>query len=116
MNTTYITKDTTYIAEVDGPYANELHDLVTTAGADEKRAWFALGLAQSEVESLALPNKAAVYIMNSYIGSTNIRNYNHLVDLLNLGGFLDAKDVTFLKSDFILVDDVLCTCDACDAR
>jgi len=108
---------TTYIAEVDGQFANELHDLVTTAGADEKRAWFALGLAQNQIDdSLQLPNEAAVYIMNSYVGSTNIRNYDHLVYLLNLGGFLSNDDVTFLKSDFVLVDEVLCTCDACDAR
>jgi len=118
MNTTYITKDTTYIAEVDGPYANQLHDLVTTAGADEKRAMFAINLATNNIDdnTVALASDEAAYIMNEYVGSLAIRNYDHLVDMLATRGNLNATDVTFLKSDFILVDDVLCTCDACDAR
>jgi hypothetical protein len=111
MNTT----TNTYIAEIDGEFANELHQLVTLGTNEERRAWFALELAQSDFDSLALPMESAVYIMNSYVGSTNIRNYDHLVDLLNLGGFLDAGDVTFLKSDFTMSDDVICHCETCNA-
>ena len=113
MNTT-----TTYIAEVDGQFANELHDLVTTAGADEKRAWFALGLAQNDIDddAIALAPDSAAYIMNEYVGSTKIRNYDQLVDMLATRGNINANTTAFLKSDFILVDEVLCTCDACDAR
>jgi hypothetical protein len=117
MNTTYITKDTTYIAEVDGQFANELHDLVTAGGADEKRAMFALNLASNSIDdTVALASDEAAYIMNEYVGSLAIRNYDHLVDMLATRGNLNATDVAFLKSDFTLVDDVLCTCDACDAR
>ena len=107
MNTTYITKDTTYIAEIDGPFANELHDLVTEGGADEKRAMFALNISNLTADS-------AAYVMNEYVGSTAIRNYNQLVDMLATNGNIDADYVTFLKSDFTLVDEVFCHCDACD--
>jgi hypothetical protein len=97
----------TYIAEVDGEFANELHDLVTEGGADEKRAMFALNVSNLTADS-------AAYIMNEYVGSTAIRNYDQLVDMLATNGNINADDVTFLKSDFDLVDEVLCTCDACD--
>jgi len=117
MNTTYITEQTTYIAEVDGEFANELHQIVTEGGADEKRAMFALNLASNSIDdTIALPDNFAAYMMNQYVGSTAIRGYDDLVHLLNVGGFISDETATFLKSDFILADDVLCTCDACDAR
>jgi hypothetical protein len=108
---------TTYIAEVDGQFANELHQLVTEGGADEKRAMFALNLASNSIDdTVALPDNFAAYMMNVYVGSTAITGYDHLVHLLNIGGFISDETATFLKSDFILADEVLCTCDACDAR
>jgi hypothetical protein len=113
-----MTTITTYIAEVDGQFANELHQLVTEGGADEKRAMFALNLATNNIDetTVALAADSAAYIMNEYVGSTKIRDYNHLVDLLATRGNINADEATFLKSDFILDDEVLCTCDACDAR
>jgi hypothetical protein len=112
-----MTTITTYIAEVDGQFANELHQLVTEGGADEKRAMFALNLASNSIDdTIALPDNFAAYMMNQYIGSTAIRGYDHFVHLLNVGGFISNETATFLKSDFILVDEVLCTCDVCDAR
>jgi hypothetical protein len=119
MNTSYITKDTTYIAEVDGPFANELHQLVTEGGADEKRAMFALNLATNNISARTvnpMTQEQAAYIMNVYVGSTTIRGYFALIQLLENSAYIDRTDAMFLRSDFTLVDDVLCTCDACDAR
>jgi hypothetical protein len=108
----------TYIAEVDGQFANELHNLVTEGGADEKRAMFALNLATNNIDetTVGLTADESAYIMNEYVGSTAIRNYDHLVDMLATRGNITDDTATFLKSDFILVDEVLCTCDVCDAR
>jgi hypothetical protein len=117
MTTSYITKDTTYIAEVDGPYANDLHDLVTTGGADEKRAMFALNLATNNISARTvnpMTQEQAAYIMNAYVGSTAIRGYSALVHLLENSNYISVTDAMFLRSDFTLVDEVLCTCDACD--
>jgi hypothetical protein len=110
--------NTTYIAEVDGQFANELHQLVTEGGADEKRAMFALNLATNNIDetTVALSQESAAYIMHVYVGSTFVRSYDHLIDHLATRGNITDDEATFLKSDFILEDEVLCTCDACDAR
>jgi hypothetical protein len=105
----------TYIAEVD-PYFAEMHDIVTEGGNTDKRAWFALELAMSDLDSNGLPADTAMYIMNEYVGSTKFRNYAHLVEMLAEWDFLNEGDVTFLNSDFIMSDDVICHCDACAAK
>ena len=115
--TTYITKDTTYIAEVDGPFANELHDLVTTGGADEKRAMFALNLATNNTSARTvnrMTQEQAANIMNAYVSSTVWRDYFALVQSLENSSYISVTDAMFLRSNFTLVDEVLCTCDACD--
>ncbi len=106
---------TTYIAEVD-PYFASMHDIVTEGGNVEKRAWFALELAMSDFDSEPLSAETAMYIMNEFVGSTKFRTYNDLIDTLAANGNLDQGDVTFLKSDFIMSDDVICHCDACAAK
>jgi hypothetical protein len=100
---------TTYIAEVD-PYFSELHELVCEGGNTDKKAWFALELAMSDFESDALPADTAIYIMGEWIGSTKFKGYTDLVNKLAEWNFLDDGDVRFLKSDFIMSDDVICHC------
>jgi hypothetical protein len=106
---------TTYTAEVD-PYFASMHDIVTEGGNTDKKAWFALELAMSDFDSNALPADTAMYIMNEYIGSTKFKGYTDLVNKLADWNFLNDGDVTFLKSDFIMSDDVICHCDACAAK
>ena len=106
---------TTYTAEVD-PQFGEMHNIVTDGGNVEKRAWFALELAMSDFDSAPLDAETAMYIMNEFVGSTKFRTYNDLVDTLDAAGNLDKGDVAFLKSDFIMSDEVICHCDACAAK
>jgi hypothetical protein len=57
-----------------------------------------------------------MYIMIEYIGSTKFKGYTGLVSKLAEWNFLNDGDVTFLNSDFIMSDDVICHCDACAAK
>jgi hypothetical protein len=107
---------TTYICEIDNnEFADELHNLVTLGTTEERRAWFALEMAHSEVESPGLSLDTAVYAMNEYIGSSKFRTYNGLVDFLKSMGYLADSEVSFLKSGFTMSDDVICHCETCNA-
>jgi hypothetical protein len=104
---------TTYIAEVDPEFA-EMHELVTNGGNTDKRAWFALELAMSDVDgSEILSAGTAMYIMGEYIGSTKFRNYDHMVDTIQTAGYLGDDTAAFLKSGFEMSDDVICHCEQC---
>lgn len=93
-----------------------MHNLVTEGGNIEKRAWFALELAMSDLNSNGLPSETAMYIMNEFVGSTKFKGYADLVSKLAEWNFLDEGDVSFLNSRFIMSDDVICHCDACAAK
>ena len=104
---------TTYIAEVD-PHVAEMHELVTEGGSTEKRAWFALESAMSDVDgSEILSAETAMYIMGEFVGSTKFRTYDNMVDTIQTAGYIADDTAAFLKSGFEMSTDVICHCEQC---